>query len=112
MKTLLLTFVLLMTVFRVAAQETDDCKWEFPKNVLISETSEPDYGVKISCSCPLKSVEITVYNRWGEEIYSTDQLEHVWQGKETHDGVYTLIVTGKYADGKEFKQSGWVNYFK
>ena len=113
MKNVLLTVTLLcLVVLKSYAQEATECKWEFPKTVMISESSEPDYGVKITCSCALKSVKITVYNRWGVELYSTNQLEHVWQGKDTNDGVYMLIVTGKYADGKEFKQSASVNYFR
>lgn len=112
MKTILLTFALLMLpILKVKAQEATECKWEFPKTIMISESSEPDYRVKITCSCVLKSVKITVLNRWGQELYSTNQLEHVWQGKDTPDGVYMLIVTGKYADGKEFNQSASVNYF-
>lgn len=113
MKTIFPVVALLMlTTLKVSAQETNACKWEFPQSVYVSETSEPDYGVKITCSCPLKSVKITVYNRWGVEVYSTDQLEHIWQGKNTQEGVYMIIATGKYTNGDAFKQTASVNYFK
>lgn len=113
MKNLLLIVTFLcLSVLKSYAQEPAECKWEFPKTIMISESSEPDYGVKITCSCALKSVKITVYNRWGVELYSTNQPEHVWQGKDTPDGVYMLIATGKYANGDAFKETASVNYFR
>lgn len=112
MRYLILAAILTLVVWKTHAQQPATCTWEFPKTIMISESSEPDYGVKISCTCALKKVKITVYNRWGEELYTTDQFQHVWKGENTPTGVYMIVAEGVYTNGEKFKEQASVNYFR
>lgn len=112
MKTRLLVAFALFLTLNGFAQEQSACTWDVPKNVMISETSTPDYAVNITCSCPLKDVKITVFNRWGMVLYTTNLLQHVWMGKETESGVYMMKLEGIYKDGTTFSELFSVNYLR
>lgn len=53
------------------------------------------------------SFEAAVFNRWGNKIYSWNDVRGEWDGtfngKTVKDGVYFLVVNAKGADGREFK---------
>ena len=48
-----------------------------------------------------------VFNRWGNKLYSWDNVNGSWdgtyRGKVVKDGVYFLVVNAKGADGRVFK---------
>lgn len=48
----------------------------------------------------------TVFTRWGQKIYSWDNIEGSWNGKwnghTVKDGVYFLVVSAKGADGRKY----------
>jgi gliding motility-associated-like protein len=58
----------------------------------------------------IKSMNLGIYNRWGELIFSTDNQNDCWDG--THKGV--SVMTGVYAyrlfveqfDGEKIEKSG------
>jgi hypothetical protein len=68
--------------------------------------------VEIVSSCAVSNVDIVVYNRWGLEIYKSNNLIHDWQGKETQDGVYYIAVKGEYRNGEKFEATGFVNFIQ
>lgn len=95
------------------AQTEPVCKLEFPKAVSGTETEEkPAYWVAISSNCPIKKVNVSVYNRWGELMYETTELNHIWAGKNSETGTYNVVVSGEYSTGEPFKMTGSVTYFK
>jgi gliding motility-associated-like protein len=52
--------------------------------------------------------EFTVYNRWGDRIYSNHSYDNSWGAEEVSDGVYYFTL--KLSDGREFKS--WVQVIK
>ena len=53
------------------------------------------------------SFKATIFNRWGQKLYSWDTLDGGWDGKvngtTVKDGVYFVVVQARGADGKEYK---------
>jgi len=51
-----------------------------------------------------------VYNRWGEQIFATDDITIGWNGyingEIAKQGVYIWKVSGKYTNGKNFQEAG------
>jgi len=39
--------------------------------------------------------KISVYNRWGDKVYQTEDIEEFWDGGKESSGVYYYIMTGK-----------------
>ena len=52
------------------------------------------------------SFEATIFNRWGQKIYSWNNIDGGWDGKfhgsVVKDGVYYVLVKAKGADGKDY----------
>lgn len=56
------------------------------------------------------SFEATIFNRWGQKIYSWNNPDRnvagwdgTWHGHTVHDGVYFVVVNAKGADGHHYK---------
>ena len=58
------------------------------------------------------SFTLEIFNRWGQKIYETNDIDSGWDGM--YDGqlapqaVYIYKATGKYYNGREFRKSGSV----
>ena len=54
-----------------------------------------------------------VFNRWGQKLYSWDDVHGSWDGKvggkAVKDGVYFLVVSAKGSDGIEYKIKKAIN---
>ncbi len=61
--------------------------------------------------------EMLIYNRWGEKVYSWNEVGGKWDGKETNgkdasDGTYFYIFTGKGFDNVDYTQNGSVTLMR
>ena len=56
----------------------------------------------------IESFEIYIYNRWGEEVFYSDDLEIVWDGGKGVVGTYTYIISVVDKMGDFHKKSGFV----
>jgi hypothetical protein len=59
--------------------------------------------------------KMIIYNRWGNQIYESNDLYKGWDGYFGENvlamqGVYVYKVTGKYADGTQFIKVGDVTF--
>lgn len=72
-----------------------------PNNDGFNDTLKPKEGYQ-----SIVSFEAAVFNRWGQKIYSWNDLNGEWDGKwnghRVKDGVYFLVVHAKGADGKKY----------
>lgn len=55
--------------------QSETCQFTFPKTVTLVNRH---YPVEIVSSCAVSNVDIVVYNRWGLEIYKSNNLIHDW----------------------------------
>ena len=65
---------------------------------------------------PLKSYQITIYNRWGELIYESFDMELGWDGtyngQLVQDGSYSWKIAVVTSKGDTFIKNGNVNLFR
>ena len=59
----------------------------------------------------LKHVEGEIYNRWGQKMFSWNNVNGMWDGKtlsgaDAADGTYYFIIRAEGIDGKEYFQKG------
>lgn len=61
-------------------------------------------------------LEVEIYNRWGEQVYSSDNLRFKWDGtyknSNCQDGTYTYVMHYKANNGFEEKIVGHVNIIR
>ena len=64
----------------------------------------------------LANMELIVYNRWGEEVFITDQVGQGWdgtfQGEELEPDVYGYYFTGTCVNGFTVQMQGNVTLLK
>jgi len=64
----------------------------------------------------LNSLQISIFNRWGEEVYSSKEIDFAWDG--TFDGVmvpndtYSWVITYKRKGARNNQISGHVNVIR
>ena len=87
----------------------DDCALFVPNIVSISCGSVfDDYVFQIYTDCEMLSFELTVYNRWGEIMFETADINEGWYAGDHEDGVYVYQVCGCTNGGEVIE--GW-GYF-
>ncbi|OPZ96746.1 MAG: hypothetical protein BWY70_01677 [Bacteroidetes bacterium ADurb.Bin408] len=56
------------------------------------------------------SFSFTIYNRWGEKVFETNQAENGWNGlyksKESPVGVYIYALEATLLNGRKYKKTG------
>jgi gliding motility-associated-like protein len=58
------------------------------------------------------SATLAVYNRWGEQVHQTTNLESGWDGGECSAGMYFWIVRYLGTNGKRYFQKGTVQLIR
>ena len=90
-----------------------ESKLEFPNGISPNgdgrnDELKPKDGYK-----SIVSFHAVVFNRWGQKIYSWDDVHGSWDGKHNgktvKDGVYFLNVSAKGSDGVEYKIKKAIN---
>ena len=56
----------------------------------------------------IESFEIFIYNRWGDEVFYSDNLDVVWDGGEVIAGTYTYIISVVDKIGEFHKKNGFI----
>ena len=62
--------------------------------------------------------DLQIYNRWGQLVFTTDQVSNGWNGMVNNngniaqDGVYTWKMTFKWYDQRRFQLTGHINLIK
>ena len=94
----------------------EESKLEFPN--AFSPESGNDRN-RIFCAKIYQSIvefEATIFNRWGQKIYSWSDPAGGWDGtfngKDAKAGVYYLLVKAKGADGRTYNIRRDVNLFR
>lgn len=105
------TYVVLLTVYDdgicldTFSMEIVVEKWAIPN--IFSPNGDGKNDVFTIKNVSIKTMEATIYNRWGERIYSwSDMSNGFWDGRteggnEVPEGVYFYIISAIGLDGKE-----------
>ena len=66
----------------------------------------------------LTSYKCTIYNRWGQKVFETEDVEENWNGKRMNEGgdlsagSYYYIITGTGKKGQEFQFKGSIQLLR
>ncbi len=75
-----------------------------------------DY-VKILNAGDVTLIEFTIYNRWGQQVFKTDNIQHYWDGTFNgtlqNEGTFVYYITAtNNKTGKEINQKGNITLLK
>ncbi len=88
-----------------------NCK-AFVPNLLTADGNGVNDQFEISTKCPTRSFRLKIFNRWGQEIFSTENPSEKWDAKATTFGTYFYILDIQYEDNSSESLKGWVNVVK
>ena len=58
----------------------------------------------------ISSIDLSIFNRWGEEIFRTTEIDGAWDGKvagrEAPDGIYTYSIIARDKNAKIIRERG------
>jgi len=81
--------------------KNDTCEWLMP-NVITYYCSSiydwKDYEFFVASTCAVKVYHIEIYNRWGEVMYESTDINKYWYAKDVDDGSYIYQITGVYSN--------------
>jgi len=64
----------------------------------------------------LTSLQISIFDRWGNQVFYSEDLNFKWDGavagNPLPEGVYTFTATGKTYEGKSFTRGGTITLIK
>jgi gliding motility-associated-like protein len=56
--------------------------------------------------------KISIYNRWGELVFESEDVEKRWEAKGVTEGVYIFVISAVSLDNKPFKRTGTITVFR
>jgi PKD repeat protein len=96
----------------------EDHRFYMPTAINVRSPGNDEFYPK-GVGIDLNTYQMSVYNRWGEPIFITNDINEHWlgrydqnKGEYVQQGVYTWVVTLTDKHGKEYTYSGRVMVFK
>ncbi len=96
----------------------DDHRIYFPTAINLRSPGNDEFW-PIGVGIDEDNYTMTIYNRWGEMIFTTRDYSQHWKGRYSQDkgdyvpqGVYSYVVTLRDKYGKDYTYSGNVTVFK
>ncbi len=96
----------------------DDHRIYFPTAINLRSPGNDEF-YPIGVGVDEENYQMTIYNRWGEMVFTTKDWYTHWQGRYSMDkgdyvpqGVYTYVVTLRDKYGKDYTYAGTVTVFK
>lgn len=84
----------------------DTCAYYIPNTL----TPDCDYAgcelLEIVSNCSFTNFEFSIYDRWGEEIFKSDNPKNKFDSSGYKTDVYIWILKGEYCNSKRINETG------
>lgn len=99
-----LFFILLFSLcFNVIAQDSTQVREISDSCIFAQNTTQSTYNsvtcidnkFRVYMGCPMEHFSITIYDRWGDQLFFTNNIEQFWNANNIVDGVYIWHVKGE-----------------
>jgi gliding motility-associated-like protein len=87
------------------------CK-AFVPNLLIADGNGVNDIFEISNLCATKSFRLKIYNRWGKEVFASENPNEKWDSNTVGSGTYFYALDLLYESAPPESLKGWVNVMK
>ena len=83
--------------------EKDECDCDiYLPNIFTPNNDNTNDELEIGIFCDVESINFSIFNRWGQRIFSSNNIDVSWSGKmnqkDAPAGVYTAILDYKWKD--------------
>jgi gliding motility-associated-like protein len=112
-----------VTIFVITVVEPIDCSTTSMGDILLPNAFSPNGdsendALKILCNAMecIETLTISIYNRWGEEVFKSDDRYFEWsgiyKGKPENSGVFAYMMKVKLVSGEEVTRNGNVSLIR
>lgn len=99
----LFIFAFLFANYSIGQECPDSCQLNIP-NSLTTDCDDFNCGIlNIETTCPITNFHLLIFNRWGEVLFESDDIENKFDCGENKDGTYTLKLTGEFCNEEEIE---------
>jgi hypothetical protein len=92
-----------------AQQTADSCSIVVPTNLQKEGCGEQQVHLHFESKCGIHDFEITIFNRWGNQLHVSNQLDYSLSGKILNQGTYYYAIKGTFLNGAKINQNGFFN---
>ena len=109
----ILSFCLIFMSGKLLAQDCPDSCEYYIQNTLTPDCDQANCEIlEIPSSCPFKTFEFTLYKRWGEIIYQTEDQKMKFDSTGHEDGTYTWKLRGEFCNDQIIDDTGHINIIR
>lgn len=104
--TLLISFLTFQGIL-FAQQPIDSCIIIAPTRLQKEGCGDQQVHFRFTSECAIQDLEITLFNRWGEKLHVSHQLEYDLSGKTINQGTYYFALKATFSNGNKINQNGY-----
>jgi hypothetical protein len=90
-----------------AQQPSDSCVIVAPTKLQKEGCGDQQVHFRFTSECAIQDLEITIFNRWGEKLHVSNQLEYDLSGKTINQGTYYFALKATFWNGRTVSQNGY-----
>ncbi|MFN3917852.1 MAG: gliding motility-associated C-terminal domain-containing protein [Flavobacteriales bacterium] len=91
---------------------SDTCKLYIPKTINQDYIKEHGHQFKIKSNCNVVEFEISIYNRWGKKMYSSNSFNDNWDISKVDAGVHFWPIKELFSNIATTEQTGSIHLDK
>ncbi|MDH4473666.1 MAG: gliding motility-associated C-terminal domain-containing protein [Fluviicola sp.] len=109
----LFSFFLLFLPAQLSAQYCPDSCTYFIPNTLTPDCDQAGCEIlQIVSNCTFPKFDFTLYNRWGDPIFHSNDPNVKFDCTDSQDGVYTWVFIATYCNSISFSDTGLLHVIK
>ena len=109
-KLFFLSLFITVNLSGISQDVADTCKLNMPDVLSVKQKETPTL-LTPQLNCPVYKYKLEVYNRWGELMFSSDDINKNWSVAEVKDGVYFYMVEFGFSETDIRNLKGTVHIF-
>lgn len=71
-----------------------------------------DYQLKVKSSCALEEYSIEIFNRWGEILFTSSDINEIWDAEEHQEGTYVWRIKAVFENENNYDSTGNIYLLK
>jgi hypothetical protein len=100
--------------FKVSGQGSvsDSCQLVIPSIISLDCKNGRDYQFWVKSNCKPLEYSISIYNKWGKELYTSNDIDDFWNATINESGNYYWIIKVQYLNTEKIEKTGFVQLIK
>ena len=103
-----ITLFIILCSLSIFAQEKNHKKHPKHCHIEVPDTLNHGEPFKAQSKCDVVSFEMAIYNRFGNEVFKSNNFLDSWATHNDQSGAYFWVLSAQFDDGKEVEEKGMI----